>query len=285
MEQEAERYLEMATKGLDVAQKSGILKRLFSFLPSRQSKQATEESMDYHERALEALRDNAIETLAGLTLTVGEAAQILESGFTLDDLDKVNSTWQRHWTGSASKVGIDDNERRTWWARLLAGEIQQPETYSLRTLAVMDTLSTKEARLFTRLCDYVWSPIKPVLILPTDESALWKPEFSDGTLLESAGLVKFDEIAGFIWGTMKASVDDKESPRQPKYLSMAFKDDTFLIEIPESEPVKLRCGSMFLTDIGQEIYRLIVPNYPQAYRDEIVEEWRKSYNVRVEHSN
>ena len=279
MDQEAQQYLEIASKGLDVAQKSGILKRLFSLLPSRQP-QRPEERIDYHEKALEALRENAVETLAGLTLTVGEAAQILEPEFTLDDLDKVNSTWQRHWTGSASKVGIDDKERRTWWARLLAGEIQQPESYSLRTLAVMDTLSTKEARLFTKLCGYIWNPHKPMLILPSDKSALWKPDFSDGALLESASLVKFSEGGGFDWGTNEESAEDEIVRRHPKYLPMTFKYDTFYIEIPERKPVKLRCGKLLLTDIGQEVYRLVVPNYPQPYRDEIVEEWRQSYNVQ-----
>ena len=44
--------------------------------------------------------------------------------------------------------------------------------------------------------------------------------------------------------------------------------------------MRLRCGKLNLTDIGQEIYRLTIPNYPQSYRDEIVEEWRESYKVQ-----
>ena len=197
MEQEGQQYLEVARTGLDAAHKSGLLKKVFSLLPSRQQVQP----VDYREEALKALRENAVETYAGLNLTVGEEARILEPGFALDDLDKVNSTWQRHWTEGASKVGIDDEERRTWWARLLAGEIQQPESYSLRTLAVMDTLSTKEAKLFTKLCDYVWNPDDPLLMLPSDKSALWKPDFSQGTLLQSIGLALFNGVGDFNWGT------------------------------------------------------------------------------------
>ena len=196
------------------------------------------------------------------------------------DLDKVSSTWQRHWTESASKVGIDDEDRRRWWARLLAGEIQQPETYSLRTLAVMNTLSTKEAKLFTKLCDYVWNPHDPVLLLPTDKSALWKPDFSEGTLLQSIGLALFNSVGGFTWGTVDESADDRIVRQLAPYLVLRFKNDSYFIEVSESKPVRLRCGKLHLTDIGKEMYRLTTPKYPQPYRHEIVEEWRQSYTVQ-----
>ena len=279
MEQEAQQYLEVARTGLDVAHKSGLLKKVLSWVPSRQPEHLVQPA-DYREEALRALRENAVETLGGLALTVGEAAQILEPGFALDDLDMVSSTWQRHWTEGASKVGIDDQDRRTWWARLLAGEIQQPETYSLRTLAVMDTLSTKEAKLFTRLCDYVWNPHKPVLILPPDKSALWKPDFSEGTLLQSITLAMFNGVGSYSWGTIAESTEDKIAQQSPSYFLMTFKNDSYVVEGSESKPVKLRCGKLLFTDIGQQMFRLATPNYPQSYRDEIVEEWRESYTVQ-----
>ena len=282
MDQDPQQYMEVASKGLDVAHKPGLLKSIISWLPPRKQEQ-TERSVqpvDYRKEAQIALQENAVETLAGLTLTAAEAVQILEPGFTLEDLDKVNSTWQRHWTGGASKVGIDDEERRTWWARLLAGEIQQPETYSLRTLAAMDTLSTKEAGLFTKVCAFIWNPEDPVLILPPDESAHWKPDFSEGTLLESAGLAKFNAVGNFTWGTINAAADDKVVRQSPSYLPMNFNNDAYLIEIPEGIAVTLQCGRLLLTDIGREIYRLVTPSYVQSYRDEIVKEWQKSYTAQ-----
>ena len=276
MEQEGSQYLEVARESLQVAHKAGLLKKLFSLLPSHQSEQS-EQPVDYREEALNALQDNAVETLAGLSLTVGEAAQILEPAFTLDDLDKVNSTWQRHWSGSASKVGIEDKERRTWWARLLAGEIQQPETFSLRTLAVMDTLSTKEAKLFTKLCVYVWNPQTPVLIIPTEISKHWKPMFSESSLLESAGLIRFDPIGGTDWGTAERSANAKMV--RPPSLNMTYIDTVYVLTSPEDKPVRVRCGQLTLTGIGQEVYRLTTPSYQRAYRDEIVEEWQETYTI------
>ena len=118
-------------------------------------------------------------------------------------------------------------KRRTWWARLVAGEIQQPGTFSLRTMAVMDTLSTKEARLFTRLCGYVWNPSNPVLMLPPDDSPLWKPDFDEAAILESIGLVKFDFLGGFTWGLTNERVKDLIRQGRSIPLTMEFIKNVF----------------------------------------------------------
>ena len=276
MEPEAQQYLDIAKEGLQAANRTGLLKKLVSYIrPSNIG--GTHQPTDYRDEALRALQENAVETLAGLTLTVAEAAQILEPEFELDDLDNVNPTWQRHWTSGTSKVGIDDAERRTWWARLLAGEIQQPETFSLRTLAAMDTLSTKEAKLFTRVCAYVWNPRAPLIILPSDESTLWKPDFSVGTLLESAGLFKFNAVGDLTWGTSDRTPAERMA--RPPTIEMTFNDSVYVVSSTANKPIRLRCGQLSLTDIGQEVYRLTMANYSPTYRDEIVEEWRKTYRI------
>ena len=277
-----ERALEMAGTALDVELKHGPIRRAISGLLRRRGKNEPNEPTDlndFREKAMEAALKNAVETIRVQELTVGQALRILGSGFTLDDLDKVDSTWEKRWSEGASRIGIDDEERRAWWARLLAEEIQQPGTFSLRAMAVMDTLSTKEAELFTRLCDYVWNPSNPVLILPTDESALWKPDFTQETLLESIGLFKFDSLGGFTWGTIDNKTETGTTQVQPTFLLMTYKNQSFLLEGPSGKSLRLRCGKLFLTDVGKEVYRLTTPNHPQPYCDEIVAEWKKSYTV------
>ena len=186
-----------------------------------------------------------------------------------------DSTWEKRWSEGASRIGIDDEERRAWWARLLAGEIQQPGTFSLRTLAVMDTLSTKEAQLFTRLCDYVWThgenDDEITLFLPTDESELWKPSLSEMTLLVNGGLVMLV--------TTGTSLTSSEIRQTRSEIRLQFNRDQYSVEIPAGKAVKLRGGNLHVTEVGQEIYRLTTPKYPQDYRDEILAEWRKSYTV------
>lgn len=270
MDPETQQYLELAKTGLDTANKTGLLKGIWSRLPSFKPLQQDENSVDFRRRAELALKENAVEYFASLELTTSLAKRILGADFNLDDIDGVDPTWQKHWTEGATKVGVSDEDRVVWWSRLLAGEIQQPGTFSLRTLAVMDTLSTAEARLFTRLCGYAWNPSYPVLILPPDDSSLWKPDFAEATLLESIGLAKFDSVNGFSVSSRKETGSGR----------MMFHDDYFQIKAPPGKSVKLRCGPLFLTDIGKEMYKLTSPEYSQSYCEEIVSEWRESFSVQ-----
>ena len=280
MEHESQQYLDAAKTGIDFAHKTGALKKIFDLLTLRRSSEQPTEKIDYQEKALIALRENALETLASLELTMQEALRILGPGFSLDDLDKVNSTWQRHWTSGASKVGVDDEDRHVWWGRLVAGEIQQPGTFSLRTMTVMDTLSTAEARLFAKVCTYVWKSSNPVLILPTDDSSLWKPSFDEGALLESVGLVKFDSSGRFTWGITDERIKNLIRQGQAVPLFMGFHEESFLVVSTKEKIASLRCGRLVLTDVGKEMYRLTTPDCDLTYRDEILSEWRESYTIQ-----
>ena len=267
MDPETQQYLDLARTGLDTANKTGLLKGILSRIPYKNSKESPAAVADFDQRALLALKENAVEYFATLELTTSLARTILEPNFTLDDIDIVEPTWQKHWTEGASKVGMSDDDRITWWARLLAGEIREPGTFSLRTLAVMDTLSTEEARLFARVCNYVWNPTKPCLIIPQDESANWKPDLGEGTTLENAGLAKFDPLGGFNVVNVNARG------------TMVFHNDVFTISDAAGKSPKLRCGPLLLTEVGREMFRLTTPIYTQSYRDEIVAEWRETYTV------
>ena len=105
---------------------------------------------------LEVLRDNALDTMGSLDLTGEQAIRILSPDFDLAELQAPDPTWQKHWLAGASKVASDDQERQEWWARLLAGELKGPGSYSLRSIAAMDVLSREEAELFTRFAPYFW---------------------------------------------------------------------------------------------------------------------------------
>ena len=271
MEQDLQQSLDTTRAVLDVAQKTGLLGRMASRILHRRSQGEAAEPRDYREEALKAALENAVETIRVQEFTVEKALQILGPDFSLDDLGRVDPTWQRHWAESTSKVSVDDDERRTWWARLLAGEIQHPGTFSLRTMAVMDTLSTKEAELFARLCDYAWNPTNPALIMPSEASTLWKPDFGEEDAMESAGLIRSSVTGHFISLTGASN----GAPR----MGMVFGNNRFIITGAEGAELSLRAGDLHLTDVGKEMYKLTTPNYPVPYRDEIISECRQSYEV------
>lgn len=274
MEQEAPSWLELAKGMLDLERRYGHVGRTISRLVRGSSEAPPNGPVDYRDEMVKAALENAVEKVASQELTVEKALQMADRVGSFDDLMKLNSTWQSHWSDGASRVGIDDEERRTWWARLLAGEIQQPGTFSLRTMAVMDTLSTGEARLFTKLCGYVWeinNDKQLTLILPPERSNLWIPDLTQITLLVNCGLVIY-----LATGTSLTSSEVRQAPSQ---MRLRFANYVFAVDIPAQKSVRLRRGSLQLTTAGEEIFRLTRPNFLKQYRDEIAAEWRQSYTV------
>ncbi|WP_081449463.1 DUF2806 domain-containing protein [Rhodomicrobium vannielii] len=66
---------------------------------------------------------------------------------------------------------INDEELRGIWARILAGEVTQPGSFSRRTLRVLKDSSMQEASKFQSICSYLWfiptpSANAPLLIIP-----------------------------------------------------------------------------------------------------------------------
>lgn len=126
MDSGIQQYMEMVRQGAEIAHRTGLLGRMSAWVTGRGRRP------EYPERALEAMRESALRTLASLELTVAQSLQILGPDFQMEDLARLNPTWQQHWEEKASRVALDDEERRTWWAQLLAGELQQPGSFSLR---------------------------------------------------------------------------------------------------------------------------------------------------------
>ncbi len=232
---------------------------------------------DWRGEAIQALRENAVETLATVTLTVEQSLLILGPDFDWDSTVEPNGTWSNHWLSAASKVGSDDQERQTWWSRLLAAEIQQPGTFSLRTIAIMDVLSPDEAQLFLKLAPYVWSDQstteldraqRKLLIMPRDSSCLWRPSVNEGLTLQSAGLANRQAI-GY---STPVEVGDRYR------MGLA----NHVIGLSGTKLGRIRRGPLILTEAGEQISSLMDVNIIQQYLDELLEEWSEFAEVYLE---
>ena len=248
----------------------GLFRRLFDAALNNPPREPGPVSApDWRSEGLQALRDHAVDKLANIPLTVEQAIRILEPDFDWNNLVEPNQTWSSHWLSAASKVGTDDQERQTWWARLLAGEIQQPGTYSLRTIGIMDVLSPSEAELFSRLCGYVWvGTSRPhPLILPPESSTLWQPDVGDGLTLQAAGLIA-RQAQGFAW---VVNAGDR----------LRLDLGNTRVEISVTRNSEIRIGPLLLTEAGEQVWGLVGAHIQQAYLDEILEEWRTHGDVSV----
>lgn len=55
---------------------------------------------------------------------------------------------------------VSDDEMQLLWSKVLAGEANEPNSYSKRTVALLGSLSKEEAELFTLFGSFLWSGAK-----------------------------------------------------------------------------------------------------------------------------
>ena len=100
---------------------------------------------------------------------------------------------------------ISNEQMQVIWSRLLAGEVAQPGTFSLRTLAFVRTLSRDDADLFTRFCSVVWMlgtnslDLRPITL--NQEALRAVPGlhlgFDEFVRLDALGLIRFEAVSGY----------------------------------------------------------------------------------------
>jgi hypothetical protein len=92
--------------------------------------------------------------------------------------------------------GMADPYLQELWGRVLAGEIKQPGSYSLRTLDVLSAMTQTEAKRFVAACQYiVWTPY--VRFIPRDITFLRGSAFAlrDFSELAEIGLFQETEVS------------------------------------------------------------------------------------------
>jgi hypothetical protein len=107
----------------------------------------------YVEVAMAAERQRAARRQRNLVTIVSKAAE--EASETPDDTvsDRpVDDDWFARWLSGAEDVS--DEQMQQLWARILAGEVRQPNTFSLRTVEFLRTLSPSEANSIAKLAPF-----------------------------------------------------------------------------------------------------------------------------------
>ncbi|MCH8062466.1 MAG: DUF2806 domain-containing protein, partial [Chloroflexi bacterium] len=97
---------------------------------------------------------------------------------------------------------VSNEQMQMLWSRILAGEVAQPGSFSLRTLSLVKTLAPHDAERFTTFCELVWiieETPTPIYPYPTTKEQQTRQElkFDDFLDLESSGLIKLGETTEY----------------------------------------------------------------------------------------
>lgn len=111
-----------------------------------------------------------------------------------------NEPLDEDWTTRFFNIAedISSEEMQALWGRILAGEIKQPKSYSLRTLELLKNLSKKEAEVFLKFGRLAITSSNISFILNFKNEKLledkYKLNFSERLLLEELGFITANDL-------------------------------------------------------------------------------------------
>lgn len=154
---------------------------------------------------------------------------------------------------------VNSNEMQLIWAKLLAGEIAKPNSFSLRTLDTVRNLSKKEAETFQEIVPFIME-FDGEGFISSEKSILEKHNisFEKLLLLKECGLVNMS----LSFNPMLSSNDK----------AIIF-SDKILIRLSgnEKEKKKVSFGIHLLTKPGKELYNILSHDSNEVYAYDLAE--------------
>lgn len=164
---------------------------------------------------------------------------------------------------------ISNAEMQNLWAQILAGEINEPGSFSPITLNTLSLLTKDDAVLFKKLCSYVWlgEGGTPTIMLPYD--VLMDKEVFN---LTGNNVYHFGDIG-------LATYEPDGLTHSGSDVSYAYHDRGYSIKMRGTTDenalvTQFPVGNMNLTQAGREIYLICSPEPNWDYMTKVVEYWR-----------
>ena len=175
-----------------------------------------------------------------------KAANHLEFENNVSD-EKVDEDWTTRFFNYAQDISND--EMQELWARILAGEVKRPNSFSLRTLELIRNLSKEEASIFNKVANYVIKVNNDALLFKGKHDDILEKfdiGFNDIALLQEIGLLLSGD---FITYELKTNSQDRK-------IGFQFGDTLVAVEKNANSPTQ-NISIILFTKIGKELLNLI----------------------------
>lgn len=173
---------------------------------------------------------------------VDKAYELLENEIEGSN-EPVDEGWMLRFINSVSD--ISDVDLQIMWSKILAGEIKNPNTYSLRTLETLKNISKSEAELFNKVSKII---VHDFVVNNTELMNKYGIIFSDILSLDDCGLIN---SSGLITSTI--TFHDGE---------IVLSNDNYVLRYNDansdgnSKP-EITLGVYVLTEAGKNILKII----------------------------
>lgn len=175
---------------------------------------------------------------------------------------------------------VGNGDMQGIWARLLAGEIGRPGSFSLRTLTIVKQLRREEAELFTRFCSLAWilegRELIPIAGNLNDCGIPRSLDTEDLFEIQTMGLILVD-LEGTQEITSKYKRTCGQEPHRLDYFGDRYK------AFDSGGPGNLPVGICTFTPAGKELFPIAGAQPDVNYRDQVLGLWNgMGYRVEVE---
>lgn len=161
---------------------------------------------------------------------------------------------------------ISDKEMQGLWAKVLAGEANNPGTYSKRTVNFVSSIDKSDAKLFTSFCSYGWLSGEVTLLIYDVQDEIYTKNgitFSSLKHLDEIGLITFDNLAGF------------RTIHLPEVIKIFYYGTPINIKFKNQENNELDTGKVLLSKVGQELAPISGSKPMPEFFDYVLEKWTK----------
>lgn len=177
--------------------------------------------------------------------------------------EKMDNDWVMNFFDKSRAVS--DKDMQVLWSKVLAGEANTPGTYSKRTVNLLDDLDKEDAELFTQLCCFAIDAgtLRPLVFDCRDDIYKGrKINFSSLIHLQSIGLIRFDNIAGF------------RQLKLPKRVTFSYYGEQINLEMNRDSDNELDIGQVLLTSVGEELAPICGSHSIPGFLDYVKVKWR-----------
>lgn len=217
--------------------------------------------LDLADRASQRLAERDLRRQANVEAIIGKAAHELPETVSEEPVD---TDWMAQFFDQCQD--FSNEQMQSLWARILAGEVAKPGSFSPRTLHTVKLLRKADAEMFTRFCAYVVN-FNGALASP-DEQDLYAYEAAHGTPfghilhLQSLGLLETSLGLGI--------------PIPAGGVALAIYSGVPHVIKPAIEGAGAMMISVrALTHVGHELARICGARPDPEYWDKVMAVWRK----------
>jgi len=161
---------------------------------------------------------------------------------------------------------ISDREMQGLWAKVLAGEANNPGTYSKRTVNFISSIDKSDANLLTSFCSHgrFLGNVVP-LIYDVHDEIYTKNGITFNSLkhLDEIGLISFEGLTGF------------RRTNLPEAIKILYYGTPINIRFKNQENNDLDMGKILLSKVGQELAPISGSKPIPEFLDYVLEKWTK----------